>query len=407
MIIKLASKDRAATGPWSNRAGISKGLYALFGLFALMGGVLLYFLFVAPLLKISAARSWPATPCIIVSSTVQAHHGSHGSTYSIEVVFAYTVGGQSYTSDRYSFFTGSSSGRESKVKVVAGLPPGLATVCYANPVRADEAVLERGYTSELWFGLIPLAFLLIGLGGIVGVTVAARRRGAPTGLERTAIGLPPAAMLATDGPVTLKPRQSPAGVLMASVVFAVLWNGLVAVFIFAQFIPNWRQGHPDYFLAVFLIPFVLVGLGVIVWVGYNLLALGNPRPVVTLGRGRLHPGEEVEVDWEFIGDASRLIRLIITVEGREEATYQAGKNTRTDRHVFATIPVIDAREPVDIAAGRARFAIPAGAMHSFKSDHNQVIWQMAVKGEIPRWPDVKTDLEVIVSPRPVVAGVPT
>jgi hypothetical protein len=35
-----------------------------------------------------------------------------------------------------------------------------------NPAQPSEAVLQRGWSSEMWWGLFPIPFVLIGLLGL-------------------------------------------------------------------------------------------------------------------------------------------------------------------------------------------------------------------------------------------------
>ena len=42
--------------------------------------------------------------------------------------------------------------------------------------------------------------------------------------------------------------------------------------------------------------------------------------------------------------------------------------------------------------------MPAGAMHSFKADHNEINWSLVVEGDVAGWPDYKRSFSVIVCP---------
>ena len=37
-------------------------------------------------------------------------------------------------------------------------------------------------------------------------------------------------------------------------------------------------------------------------------------------------------------------------------------------------------------------------MHSLDTGHNKIIWQLRVKGKIPRWPDLGEDYRLVVLP---------
>ena len=151
-------------------------------------------------------------------------------------------------------------------------------------------------------------------------------------------------------------------------------------------------------LALFLLLFQLIGIGLLLAVPYQMLALANPRVTVTLSRGTLPIGGTVPFEWQLTGAASRVSRLTITLAAREEATYRRGTDTRTDRHEFHSEALADVTDPAGIAHGSGTIRIPAGTMHSFSATHNKIIWTLTVKGEISRWPDVDQSFDVTVSP---------
>ena len=141
-------------------------MVAAFGAFLLMGLVVTWAIASGPVRRINQARNWPSVPCTVLSSEVKRHSGE-GTGYSILITYEYRYNGQRYTSDRYSFFTGSSIGRSGKAKVVAALPPGRTTVCYVNPNDPGDAVLHRGLTADVWLRLVPLIFVVVGVGGVI------------------------------------------------------------------------------------------------------------------------------------------------------------------------------------------------------------------------------------------------
>ncbi|HVR35856.1 MAG TPA: DUF3592 domain-containing protein, partial [Methylomirabilota bacterium] len=142
-------------------------LIGFFSFFLLIGGVVFVFMFVRPVLGILDARNWVETPCVVESSQVRSHSSDDGTTYSVDILYRYEVNGREYKSNRYHFMGGSSSGWGAKRAIVREHPPGRETVCYVNPRDSTEAVLERGFTHDLWFGLIPLVFVGVGAGGLL------------------------------------------------------------------------------------------------------------------------------------------------------------------------------------------------------------------------------------------------
>jgi len=139
---------------------------AFFAVFFLAGaGFSLFFL--QPALKVMKARSWQSTPCTILSSQVRSHSDDDGTTYSVDVLYAYTFNDHEYKSNRYQFLGGSSGGYDAKERIVRHLPPLTRTVCYVNPEEPAEAVLNRDFGTDYLFGMVPLLFAAIGLGGMI------------------------------------------------------------------------------------------------------------------------------------------------------------------------------------------------------------------------------------------------
>lgn len=123
MAITQSGKDRA------------KGKFPLgcfFTLFMLFGlGMSIVFLW--PIVNIVEARSWRQVPCTILSSKVERHSGSKGSsTYSVAVTYEYAIDDQRHVGTRYKFMSGSSSGRKGKAGIVRRFPAGSQAACYVN-----------------------------------------------------------------------------------------------------------------------------------------------------------------------------------------------------------------------------------------------------------------------------------
>jgi len=401
---------------------------AVFAVFFLVGAGVFVAFCIPMYANYLAARDWTPTPCTIIVSEVQSHSGSKGgTTYNVHILYEYEVAGKTYRRDRYTFMGGSSSGREGKAAVVDAHPAGSKAVCYRNPANPRDAVFDRGWQWEYLLGLIPLVFVLGGAGGFIGFTrkalrekarewrqaVAQASAGPAPGLpsdaarrsagtsSRELAGLPKAADFepgrAFEGPVEMKPSVSPGFKLGCMLLPALFWNGIVSMFV-AEAVDSWVKGDTAWFLTIFLIPFVVVGLVLLVACGYFFLALFNPRPQLTASARAVPLGGSLDLSWKIPGLASRIKRLRIRVEGREEATYRRGTSTTTDKHVFARIVLADTRSPFEIRNGRATLRVPGGLMHTFESPNNKIVWTLHVAGEIERWPDVSEEYSIVVLP---------
>src|SRR5690606_35538149 len=116
---------------------------------------------VNPILEVALSMSWKPTQCTIVSSEVVGD-----DTFRIDIQYDYEFDGNKYTGNRYSFFNFKTSGKAGKEKIAALFPPGGRTICYVNPDKPGESVLDRGLSWSVLWGLFGLPFFLVGAGGL-------------------------------------------------------------------------------------------------------------------------------------------------------------------------------------------------------------------------------------------------
>jgi hypothetical protein len=326
----------------------------------------------------------------VLRAEVRSHDSDDGTTYSVYILYEYEFEGQTYKSDRYRFMGGSSSGHRGKARVVKMYKSAADPVCYVNPDDPSEAVLKRGFDATLLLALLPLVFLLVGLGGIVG---SLRKKKAKKKDDLSVL------RQAEGGPMVLRPRQSPAKKLIGLIIFAIVWNGGISVFLF-HIIDGFRHGDPELFQAVFMVPFVLVGLLVIVLVVYQFLASFNPRPTLELSAATIPVGGSAELRWSFAGQTSRISEFTVTLRGIEQARYTRGTKTYTDRSTFYEMELYKTSSATEMRSGQVGFFLPQDTMHSFEASNNQILWNLDVHGDIKRWPDVRESFTIKVVPVP-------
>ena len=376
-------------------------MFLFFGIFFVAGAAMAWFMMVRPVLGIFEARSWPEVPCTVTSSQVQSHSDSDGTTYSVEVTYSFEIDGREYTGDRYDFTVGASSGYDHKAEIVERHPPGSETLCRVDPEDPRRSVISVGFNPEYLWGLFSLPFLLVGLGGLFWVISqpGSRTKGGPDWLPRSrpemdeAKTVPGLSTPTAIGPLTLTSGHRPVWRFLGALVFAGLWNAMV---VFLLWPAARNEGGCIW---IFLVVFGAVGLALLVSIPYTFLALFNPRPVLTLDRAEPALGESCRVSWKWSGTPKRIQRLQVFLQGREEATYQRGTDTRTDKHVFTRIDVAETDQPIDIARGSGTLEIPADTMHSFEAPRNKIVWSLQVVAEIPNWPDVGEEHKLVIRPR--------
>ncbi len=366
-------------------------------IFLLVGLGTFWGLFVGPMLQAFSARNWPEAPCVILASEVKTNRDSDGDTYSPELRYRFPMDGKDLESTRYGFMKISGSHRWAK-EIIERYPVGSNTVCYYNPQRPDQAVLNRNLGWSILFGLIPLVFVIVG-GGIVFATIFGYRisNKSISGMANIKSQSGEAISFVDDdarfeGPQKLKPTISRFAKFVVISFFMLFWNGIVSVFL-VQVIRV-----PQIFLILFLIPFVAAGLGLIVGTFYTLMAMTNPRVEVALSNGAVPLGESIDVAWQLYGRTGRIRRLKLWIEGTEQATYTRGTSTYTDKSVFMSIPLVESEASNEIQFGTQTIQIPRETMHTLHGDKNKILWQIRLRGTIPWWPDIDEIFEFCVKP---------
>ncbi len=298
-----------------------------------------------------------------------------------------------------------------KARKQGGIGCVIAFLCLFGVVGlgVGALVLTQGNLDEAGAAaIVPAIFTFVGFGSAFLVWRMSRKSANATAASWqpspavTANPTPDLGLFPGEGPVELQPAAGPWGKLLGMIFVALFWNGITGVFV-VMCLSGWKSGSGDGCLTIFLIPFVLVGLALLAGVPYQILAMFNPRPVLTLNRARVALGQSLEIGWRFRGATSRIRELTIEVEGREEATYRQGTTTKTDRQVFARLSVLATSDPMTIERGWASATLPLESMHSFEASRNKVLWVLKLAGRIESWPDVGEEFALTVTP-PEVAG---
>lgn len=401
----LAADAPPAAAPRPGPAGGGGGRKTALGVglfLAVAGAAAGLPLALGPLRSMIASRHWVETPCTVIWSRVLSHDSDDGTTYSVDIFYEYAFAGETHRSNRFRFLTGSSSGRSGKVAIVRNYPEGSRQVCYVNPDRPEQAVLLPGLSAAAFLAAIPLVLLLLGVALVAG-SLRSGAAGRPPGRPSAFLPSGPAGGFAAgtaEAGTALVFR--PAGTRMMKaggcLFGALFWNGIVSVFL-AEAIEGWQSGAGDWIQTLFLVPFVAIGIAILLGFLYQLLALANPKPTVILPGGPPHPGDTVELAWELSGRASRVSRLTISLWGVESATYRRGTDTATSREVFYDLILMEAVDPVDIRQGRAAFALPDDLMPSLQLPNNEIKYQIRVQGAVPLWPDIADHYDLTLLPR--------
>jgi hypothetical protein len=365
--------------------------------------------------------------CQVIEKHVEDVQGEKGPLFLPVFTITYEVRGATYSQRTYyDIHQRARSTREEAQAVIDRFAVGQMYPCWYDPAEPTTAVLVRGYQWWIWPALlIPASFVVIGIGGLVYAALhwgkSAEHRAAtvrsvhaaelfdlpastdpkypyvPDGSEITSS---PGTRLAYRLPLT----QSPGWTLFGLLAACVAWNGAVSVFV-VMAARSLFAGAPDLLMTLFIVPFLAVGVALVV-VFLRLLrrTAGIGPTLVEISDHPLLPGHGYRLFLSQSGNLTlKSIEVSLTCE--EEAVFRQGTNARTEsREVFrqslyaGADAIIRPGEPLETECD---LPIPAEAMHSFRASHNQVQWKLMVRGEILGWHDFQRSFPVVVRPLPV------
>jgi hypothetical protein len=393
----------------------------------------------AALFAIQVIPQWRATHefvehrCQVLGTRLGEKQTESGAVYRPEVQIEYEIGGRTYriwTYDIWHFHAhdGYADDREHVEAVldrftVSQPAGGRTVVCWYDPADPRVAILTRGTSWWVWgIFLVPAAFVLIGSGGLI-YTIStwgksAERRAATSkkgtngsyrqinGRQKVDYPHVPSGANITDSPGTKLAFRLPitsqrTWAMVVALATCLLWNGIAAVFAVIA-IRRHLRGEPDWMLTAFVIPVLVVGVGLVIYfIRQFVLVTGIGPTLLEISDQPLHPGRRYQLFLSQIGRL-KLKSLDLFLVCDEETRYQHGTNTRTETRRVYEQPVFrhaqsELRPGLPFEAD-CDLEVPAGAMHSFKADHNEVKWKLVVKGSAEGWPDYERSFPVVVCP---------
>lgn len=298
---------------------------------------------------------------------------------------------------------------------------GETHTCLTDPEDPDQVVFIPDWQWENFLALIiPGSLVFIGIGiGIHALTAprysVSKERNALHGVfrpqqerERSPSGefpnVPDIREIIDSPGIQLAYRlpvlDSPAWALFIQTFVALLWGtGCIGFLVLTAF--NFREDGA-WLQLCYLMPFLAVG----VWlVGHTYIQLRNATCVgstlLEIEKFPIFPGRPVRL---FLsqGGSKKLAWINVVLVCEEEVVFTHGTNTRREKQrVYQRL--IFGEEAASAAHGTtfdAEFLleIPAEAMHSFVSAHNQVCWRVIVQGKLDRLPMFERSFPIIVYP---------
>ena len=145
------------------------GILAFFGI-----GVAALILGIRNRNKAEESNNWPAVDGLITDAQIEKdtdvdEDGFSSTTYTPKWQYQYTLGEQTYTSERISFGAVRGYGRIKKAQEELDKYPVNSRVrVYYDSQNPDESVLVRGTKGTMWGIIIGSIFILISIFGCIG-----------------------------------------------------------------------------------------------------------------------------------------------------------------------------------------------------------------------------------------------
>jgi hypothetical protein len=133
---------------------ILTGVISAFFLVATLAAGLVLFYFGSAVWQVVEARSWVPVSCRILSAEVRYSRGLP----EIDIRYEYEVAQRGFESTRYRFLGGSSDAQHNLPEEHRA---GSTATCFVDPDNPSQAVIVRGFTWDMLFGLIPLFFFVL------------------------------------------------------------------------------------------------------------------------------------------------------------------------------------------------------------------------------------------------------
>jgi hypothetical protein len=179
--------------------------------------------------------------------------------------------------------------------------------------------------------------------------------------------------------------------------FGVVWTAITL------FIGMGAIASGGWFVLLFLIPFLAIGIGILSYAfAPTLRAMKITPPEVHLSTDIARLGETVAFSYfQQVKKPVQVDRISVRLIRRESASYTRGTDrvTDTDEQILGTVekPPRLYRDGEAISLNET-FTVPHDGMHTFNGNNNKIQYLIKVEVLIAKWPDVKEEYAIFVVP---------
>lgn len=323
----------------------------------------------------------------------------------------------------YDFNTLRNSGysyqKSEALKLLDSFKIGGKYICWYDPHNPKKAVLFYNWSwTNITLLIVPVSLFLLGLGPLIHLYVyrsghsqekvahlfsALQNRPSDNPEELSSQNASdnqspelvkqypysPSIRNIIDSPgVKMKYRlpldNSPIGSLGVILMLCIAW-GVLCIACVSVALGGFLDRQPDWVLTGFILPFVLIWIGLFFYFFRNLqLATSVSPTLMEINDAPLHPGQTTTALLIQMGGLY-IFKLDVNLVCEEEAVYSYGTDIRSEKTVVYRSNLLSEKDFNIVLDERFEktfeLTIPQDAMHSFDSSHNRISWHLEVYGE--------------------------
>lgn len=446
---KSLSSPKGANFPKGKRTLDLAVYLSIFGI-GLLFLLIHFYLWVIP--RWNTARNIESHPCIVLETRIgtrehllaaeepPSNAGDKETSapeaileYRPEIHIEYRFGERTYAIWTYEPATLGDGGyfpdRKSPEEIIARYEPGKAYECWLDPAKPEDAYLRKSSSILGWtFLVIPVSLMFFGFFGLArlfwesGTSEEHRaakylnkspfsflpsdpnaKKSLPTVPETRHINESPGTQLTFRLPCSMQPSLE----LFGAFLFCVLWNTVSwGVLIHSLYSEPFRHWSDVVFFILFALLFCGFGLFLFIWTLHRILTIFGLGPtIVEISDHPIIPGRRFRISMSQYG-ALRVRDFELSITCEEVARFLQGTDTLTSRKEVYRQRIFQ-RADFETSNDKplqeeCKVLIPFGAMHSMRSEHNEIRWKIEIHAKLIGWMDLHRECPIIVYPKTIV-----
>lgn len=319
-------------------------------------------------------------------------------------------------------------------KLLESFKIGGKYICWYDPHNPQKAVLFYNWSwTNVTILIVPISLFLLGLGPLIHLYLyrtghsqekvahlsGSFQNASQDNQEELSPGeasdkksegaqapVSPSIRNIIDSPgVKMKYRlplsNSPILGLGVILLLCIAW-GVLCIACVSVALGGFLDRRPDWVLTGFILPFVLIWIGLFFYFFRNLqLATSISPTLMEINDAPLHLGQTTKALLIQMG-GHYIFKLDVDLVCEEEAVFSYVTDIRSEKMVVYRSNLVSEKDfniVLDEQFEKSfEITIPQDAMHSFDSPHNRIVWRLEVNGEAENHPPFTRSFLLVVNP---------